>query len=116
LRPHPPEYLVQQQRDEEHPLGVPEMGDRQDRDTRLSGLGHEERADVERLPFHPRCVARRSEQVVEREHQLESLFCRIERLHVQHADLLERGLLHRVDEIRQGHVAPELPLAFEQRR
>ncbi len=53
LRAHPRQHLLEQQRDEEHPLGVAQVGDRHDRDARLAGRRVEHACDVERLALEP---------------------------------------------------------------
>ncbi len=93
LPPHPGQDGVQEQRHEEHPLGVREVRDREDRDARLACITAQEAADVERRALHPELEARRGEQVVERQRELEAVLLRVERVEVEHADLGERRLL-----------------------
>ena len=98
LLAHPAEDLIQQQRDEEHPLGVAEMRDGHHRDTRLSGRGVEQALDVERLALHPRAEPRRGQQVVERHRELEPLGRREERLEIHDADLLHGRCLDQLNQ------------------
>ena len=90
---HPGQHGVQQQRHEEHALGVREVRDREDRDARLAGVAAQQLADVERHALHPELEAGRGEQVVERQRELEAILLRVERVEVEHADLGERRLL-----------------------
>ena len=76
LGPHPGQHLVQQDRDEEHPLVVREVRDRDDREPRLALAGVEQAADVERLALHPGGEPGRGEQVVQLHRQGEPLLGR----------------------------------------
>jgi hypothetical protein len=67
------EHLVQQQRHEEHPLGVVQVRNREDRDPRLTGLRVQQVLDVERLALHPRPEPGCREQVVERHREAEPI-------------------------------------------
>ena len=58
LRPHPRNHLVQQDRHEEHPLGVRQMRQRQNRQARLPLFRMQQPANIERLALHPRGKAR----------------------------------------------------------
>ena len=91
--PHPGDHFAQQDRDEEHPLGVGQMGDREDRQPRLALRRVEQPLNVERLAFHPGGEAGRGEQVVELHRQLEALLGRKEALQVDHADLVEAAAI-----------------------
>lgn len=64
LRPYPAQHLVQEQRHEEHALGVAQMGDGHDRHPRLPFGRMQQTGDVERLAFHPGSKARSRQQVV----------------------------------------------------
>ena len=70
-RAHPGQHLAEQDRDEEHPLGVGEVGDGEDRQPRLALGRVEQAADVERLAFHPGGEAGRGQQVVQPHRQVE---------------------------------------------
>ncbi len=98
LAAHPGQHGVQQQRHEEHALGVREVRDREDRDAGLAGVAAQQLAHVERHALHPELEARRGEQVVERQRQLEAILLRVERVEIEHADLGERRLLDLGDE------------------
>ncbi len=93
LPAHPGQDGVQQQRHEEHALGVGQVRDREDRDARLAAGAAQQLADVERDALHPELEAGRGEQVVERERELEAVLLRVEGVEVEHADLGERRLL-----------------------
>ena len=116
LGPHPPEHLVQQERDEEHALGVGQVSDREDRGAGLALGRVEERADVERLALEPGVEARRGEEVVEPGRQLEPVLSREERLEVQRAHLGDRRALDLLDEPGQVEVAALSPRGLEELR
>ena len=116
LRPHPSHHLVQQQRDEEHPLGVGQVRDRQDRDARLAVGRVEQALHVERLAGGPGLEAGRGEQVVHRHGQLEAILRRVERLEVEHAHAGDRRGLDALDEVGQAEVFAVLPRRAHQRR
>ena len=109
LGPDPGQNLVQQDRDEEHPLAVREVGDRQDRHARLPFAGVQEAADIERLALHPGGEAGRGDEVVQLECQGEPLLGREEGLQVDHADLVEWRRLHGVDHAGEVKVAAGAP-------
>ena len=73
-------------------------------------------ADVERLALQPGLEARRRQQVVEPHRELEALLRREERIHGEHADLLQRRLLDVADQAGEVEVAPVLPGVVEKRR
>ena len=113
LGPDPGQHLVQEDRDEEHPLVVREVRDRQDREPRLALARIEQAADVERLALHPAGEPGRGEQVVQLHRQGEPLLGREEGLQVDHADLLERRRLHGVDQARHVEVVAGAPGVIE---
>jgi hypothetical protein len=116
LRAHPAEHLGQQQRDEEHPLGVREVRDGDDRDARLARRGPEQAADIQRLALEPGREAGGGEQVVERHRQPEALLRREERLQVEDADALHRRVLDLLDDAGEIEVLPLPPGGVEDRR
>jgi len=64
-RAHPGEHVLQQQRDDEHPLGFVEVRDIENADARLA-LGRVEQAlDIERLALQPALEARCGDDVVQ---------------------------------------------------
>ena len=114
LRAHPGEHLVQQDGYEEHALGLGQVRDGQDRDARLALGCVEHPLDVKGLPFHPRREAGRRDQVVERHGQAEAVLRRVERLQVEHADLVERRLLDFADDGGDVQVAAFAPGPVEE--
>ena len=106
LGPHPRDDLVQQERHEEHALGIRQVRDREDRYARLAFRRPEEALDVERLPCQPRGEPGRGEQVVERHRQRAPFLRGVERLDVHDADALERRLLDVADQAREVDVTP----------
>jgi hypothetical protein len=116
LRPDPAEHLVQEERDEEHPLGVRQVGDRDDRRPGLAGGGVEKRADVERLPFEPGVEARGGQEVVQLGREGEAVLGREERLEVEGADLREGRALDLPDQLREVEVAALAPSGLEDLR
>ena len=109
LAAHPRDDLVEQQRHEEHPLGVAEVRDREDRDPRLPLRRVEQAGGVERLAFEPLGEARGGQQPVEPHGQVEALLRREERLEVDDADLGERRRLDLLNQRRQIEVPPLRP-------
>src|SRR4029077_9124172 len=100
LATHPGQDRVEQERHEEHALGVREVRDREDRDARLAALAAQQLSHVERRALHPELEARRGEQVVERQSELEAILLWIERVELEDADLRERRLLDLRDQRR----------------
>ena len=102
LAPHPSERLVEQQRDEEHALGVAEMRNRADRDARLAVGGVEQPVDVEGFALHPHVEPGRRQQVVERHRQREPILGREERVEIHDADARHRRRLNLLNDVRQA--------------
>ena len=109
LHAHPAQHLVEQQRDEEHALGVSQVRDGEDRDARLSLRRVQQAGDVQRLALQPRLEARRGQQVVQRHRQRKPLLGRVERLQVEHADARRPAAIARLDQRPQVEVPPLLP-------
>ena len=116
-RAHPAEHLVQQQRDEEHPLRVAQVRDREDRDARLAlrrvqdlPMSSGSPSSQPRSPATPAgCSAHR---------QLEAILGGIERLEIQHADALHRrrlDLLIRPSDRRSLALPPRVSKMFDSR-
>jgi hypothetical protein len=116
LRPHPADHLVEQQRHEEHPLRVAEMGNREDRDPRLAVRGVEHLLNVERIAGHPRVEAGRGQEVVDGHREAEAFFRRVERLEVEHADAGHRRRLDLLDQGGQIHILAGAPRGVEECR
>ena len=113
--PHPGHDLVQEQRDHEHPFGIAEMRDGDDRDARLAGRAVQQRRGVERLPLQPLLESGRGHQRVDLHGQREAVLGGIERLEIDDADALERRVLDELNQRRQIEVLPVVPGAGEQR-
>ena len=116
LRPHPRNHLVQQDRHEEHPLGVRQMRQRQNRQPGFALFRMQQPANIERLALHPGRKARRGEQVVEAHRQREPLLRREEAFEVHHADFLERRGLNLANQPPHIEVAPLPPGPVKQVR
>ena len=115
LPAHPAHRLVEQQRDEEHPLGVAEVRDRADRDARLAVRGIEQRLQVERLAFQPGLEPRRGQHAVQPHRHVEAVLRREVRLEIDDANLVEGRGLHAANQRGQIHVDPALPGMAEER-
>jgi hypothetical protein len=105
LAARPADDGVQQQREEEHPPRLVEVGEVQHGDRRArAGLRREPPADVERHAAPPRAERRAGDDGVELLRQLQPVLTREEGVDVEVADLGERRIDHRGDEPFQGEV------------
>ena len=116
LHAHPRDDFVEQQRDEEHPFAIVEVGDRQDRDARLAGVGVEQRIDVERIALEPHREVGRGEQPVEIGGELEPIGGGEEAVELEDADALKRRRLHLRDERGEVERLLLLPGLAQERR
>jgi hypothetical protein len=116
LRAHPGHGLVEQERDEEAPLRLGEVRERDDREPRPARVGPEERIERERLAREPRLEARRGEQLVHPEREREPLARGQERLEVHRPDARDGRPLEVRDEGREVVVPPRPPGRGEERR
>lgn len=100
-RSHPRKSLIEQQRHEEHPLGIGQVGDREHRDPGLARGGIENLLQVEGLPLHPPLKARSCQQVVDSHGELETILRGKEGIELHNAHLLHRWALNRPDQAAQ---------------
>jgi hypothetical protein len=70
-------------------------------------------AHVERFAFQPRAKAGRGQQIVQRHDQRKAIFRRVERVHIQDADLRHGRRLNQADERGEIEVLPVPPRAIE---
>ena len=82
------EHLVEQQGDEEHPLGVTKVRDRKDDDARLAVRGIEQVRRVERFAVEPLLETGRGKDAVEAHRKIEAIALREERIQIDNTDLL----------------------------
>ena len=92
------------------------MSDRENRDARLAGRCMQDVADIQRCAFQPGRKARRSQQVVQSQHQSKAILGRIKRLELQHADAADRWGLHLLNQNAQVQIYPFSPGGIDQRR
>ncbi len=104
LGSHPAEKLVEEDGHKEHPLGVGEVGDREDGQAGLARRRVEERADVERVALQPGLEPGRGQQVVDHHGELVAVGRGIEGVDLENADALEGRSLDLLDE--GGEVEP----------
>ena len=116
LAPHPGDQLVEHQRDDEHALGIVQVGDGNDADARLAVTPEQQALRVEGFALRPGREAGRGQQAVHRHGQLEPLFRGIESLEVESADLFDAGLLYRLDQASQVETGAVLPTLLDQAR
>ena len=109
LRAHPRDHFVEQDRDEEHPLGVGEVGDRDDREPRLVLRRVQQPLHVERFAVEPTGERRRREQVVQPHAELEAILRGEEAVEIDDADAFERRLLDLVNQPARSRIAPFAP-------
>ena len=91
--------LREYERDDELPLLVGEVGEVDDRATRLAFRRAQERGRVERLAGAPGRECRRSDEAVQLQRELCALLGREERVHLEDAELADR---RRLDLAEQG--------------
>ena len=90
LRAQPAAHALGDQRDDEQPLGVAEVGDGDDRQARpAAGGGRAQSIDVERLALEEAGEGRRGEQVVERLARTGAVARRVGALERQRAEAVE---------------------------
>ena len=111
---HPRENVGEQQRHEEHALGIAEVRDRYDRALRFSVCIVQQRRGVERLTLHPGLEAWRGKQVVELHRKLGALFGREDRVERHHADGGERRRLNAADQSGEIEIASFAPCRMQQ--
>ena len=88
---------MEEERDENHPLGVAEVGDREDRDPRTPVRRSEEEIDVEGIAGEPSIKPRTREEMVEGDCKLVALLPRVEAFQVQNPDFLNFWVLNARD-------------------
>ncbi len=115
MRANPGEDFVEQNRDEKHPLGVVEMGDRDDGQARFLFRRIKDALDIERLTFEPAGKRRRGEQIVQVHRQLGSVFRRVERFQIDRADVRDRRTVDFLNQLAEIDVAAGAPGIIEQR-
>ena len=116
LPPHPGDQLVEHQRDDEHALGIVQVGDGNDADARLAVTPEQQALRVEGFALRPGREAGRGQQAVHRHGQLKPLLRGIEGLEVEGADLFDAGLLYRLDQASQVETGAVLPAVLDQAR
>ena len=116
LGAHPAEHLVEQQRDEEHPLRVAQVRDRENGDARLARGGMEQPADIQRFALQPRRKAGRREEAVQEHRQVKTVFRGKKRVDVDHANASQGRGLHFLDQRRQVEAAALGPGLLEDLR
>ncbi|NTV04863.1 RHS repeat protein, partial [bacterium] len=116
LAAHPGDDLLQQQRREEHALGVLQVRDREDGVARPPVRRPQQGVDVQGLSLQPGRERRRRDDRVQGHRQGEALLRREEDVHVEDAQLRHRRPLHRRDQLRQVQVAALAPGVLEDRR
>ena len=109
LAAHPRHDLIEQQRDEEHPFGVPEVRDREHGHPRLALRRIEQARRVERIAFEPLRESRRGKQPVEAHRQIEAVLRRKKRLEIDDTNLGEGRRLHLLDERGEIEIAAVRP-------
>jgi len=109
----PGQQRFQNQRHDEHALGVVEVRGIEDGDARLAFRRIEQALDVHRHAFQPGAEGRRGHNVVEGHRQGEAVFLGEVLLHRQHAQLLEGRLLNLRDQRFQGEVLAGAPVVLE---
>ena len=115
LRPHPADHLVEQQADKKHPLGITEVRNAENRQTRLALRRVQDLRDVERHPAQPRLKAGRGQQAVHRHRQLGPLLPRIKTFQIHHPHLPERRRLDLLHQPRQRETLAGPPVRTENR-
>ncbi len=89
---------MEEERDEYHPLGVAQVGDREDRDPRTPVGRAEEEVDVEGIASEPSVKAGARKKVVEGDGKLVALLPRVEAFQIQDPDFLNLRILDARDE------------------
>jgi hypothetical protein len=116
LAAHPAHQLVQQERDEEHPLGIAEVGDGKHRQARLAPLAEEQPLHVERLAFGPGLERGRREEIVDLGREGEAFRRREEGVDFEHADARDRRRLDLADQLAEIQASPGAPGGVEKMR
>ena len=109
LRADPVQHFVEQDRDKEHPLGVVQMSDRQDRQPGPLLGSIKQRLDVERFALQPICKRGRRQQIIDLHPQLQAILGRQKAFQVDNSHLRKRRLLDVVDQAGQIEIATGPP-------
>ena len=109
LAAHPADQLIEQQRDEKHPLLIVQVRDRDDADAGPAVGAVEQAVDVQRLALQPRAEPWRRQQLVELHGQLEAILGGVERLEVEDTHLGQGRRLHLRNQRRQIEIDADPP-------
>ena len=99
LAAHPRDELIEQDRHEEHSLGIVQVGDRDDRYLGRTARRIEQCLDVQGLALHPACKGWRGHQIIQRHGELGSLIDGKKRIDIHHPYLFDRWGLDESDQV-----------------